>query len=308
MTDGKSLEALVAFVEEQLLPRGFIVALNKRVFNDSGIPIAEFDIEIKGKIGSTEIAWLIECRDRPGDGPQGGDWIEQLIGRRGRFQFNKVTAVSTTGFSVGAKECAARNGIELREVRAVGLEHFQDWLQLRSMHVTSQRTRLVHASLDVADLSDPQKSALRGMIVPESVRQPFLKAAKAGRHLNLDDAFLHVVQQHQTLFLDVVPNGPEKSISIRANYSGDDHFVIETVAGEVRIRSISLEGFISVTVTEVPLALRAEYVKAEGQEKISQYAAFEPIEAHGNAVTIEFHKMADTGYTHVVARLAPKRG
>ena len=113
-SDGKQLEALVAFVEKTLLPDGFNVTTNERIFNDEGIQIAEFDIEIRGRVGTTEIAWLIECRDRPTSGPAPGSWIEQLVGRRARFGFNKVTAVSTTGFAAGATEFALAKGIERR--------------------------------------------------------------------------------------------------------------------------------------------------------------------------------------------------
>src|SRR6266550_564747 len=118
-SDGKQLEGLVSFVEKTLLPQGFEVKTNERIYNDEGIQIAEFDIEIHGKVGSTTIAWLIECRDRPGQGPAPGSWIEQLVGRRIRFGFNKVTAVSTTGFAVGAVQFARSQGIELREVTAL---------------------------------------------------------------------------------------------------------------------------------------------------------------------------------------------
>lgn len=129
--DGKQLEALVAFAEKTLLPMGFSVTANQRVFNDERIQIAEFDIEIRGKVGSTAFAWLIECRDRPTSGPAPGAWIEQLVGRRARFGFNKVTAVSTTGFASGATDFARAQGIELREVRALLPEEFANWLVVR---------------------------------------------------------------------------------------------------------------------------------------------------------------------------------
>lgn len=38
--DGKQLEALVAFVEKTLLPQGFEVKNNERVYNDEGVPSA----------------------------------------------------------------------------------------------------------------------------------------------------------------------------------------------------------------------------------------------------------------------------
>ena len=51
--DGKQLEALVAAIEKILLPQGFEVKTNERVHNDGGVQIAEFDVEIRGRIGST---------------------------------------------------------------------------------------------------------------------------------------------------------------------------------------------------------------------------------------------------------------
>lgn len=136
-SDGKQLEGLVSFVETTLLPQGFDVKTNERIYNDEGIQVAEFDIEIRGKVGSTSIAWLIECRDRPGQGPAPGSWIEQLVGRRIRFGFNKVTAVSTTGFAQGAIEFAQEQGIELREVKSLVAEEFADWLVIRYLNSTS---------------------------------------------------------------------------------------------------------------------------------------------------------------------------
>ena len=62
---GKQLEQLVKAIEKSLLPAGFEVLGNERVYSDEGVQIAEFDIEIRGKVGSTYFKWLIECRDRP---------------------------------------------------------------------------------------------------------------------------------------------------------------------------------------------------------------------------------------------------
>ena len=132
-SDGRQLEALVAFVERTLTPHGLTVSTNERVFNDEGVQIAEFDVEVCGKFGSTEIRWLIECRDRPGRGPAPGSWIEQLVGRRARFGFNKVTAVSTTGFAPGAVDFAKCQKIELREVASLNPEAFHPWLAMRTI-------------------------------------------------------------------------------------------------------------------------------------------------------------------------------
>jgi hypothetical protein len=57
---GKQLERLVALIEKLYLPEGFEITTNERVYDD-GVQIAEFDIEIRGRLGTTELRWLIEC-------------------------------------------------------------------------------------------------------------------------------------------------------------------------------------------------------------------------------------------------------
>ena len=158
--DGKQLERLVAFVEQTLLPQGFDVKANTRMYNNAGAQIAEFDVEIRGRLGSTDIAWLIECGDRPTQGPSPGGWIEQLVGRRARFGFNKVTAVSTTGFAEGAVDSARQVGIELRAVRALTPEHFAGWLLMRRLHLTEHVHRLNGATLIPAATEPAARQAL----------------------------------------------------------------------------------------------------------------------------------------------------
>lgn len=116
---GKSLEQLVRSIEEFLLPKGFKVEPNEKVFDDSGNQIAEFDITISGTVGSSSIRWLIECRDRPSEGAAPGSWIQQLSGRKQQFKFDKVFAVSTTGFSPAAVNAAESGNIVLRTVETV---------------------------------------------------------------------------------------------------------------------------------------------------------------------------------------------
>jgi hypothetical protein len=119
MNTGKMLENLVEAFERLLTPAELNVEINDKVFNDEGIQIAEFDIIISGDLGSSSLRWLIECRDRPSQGAAPLSWIEQLYGRRAFHNFDKVFAVSTTGFAPGAVEKAKQNGIILRTVDSV---------------------------------------------------------------------------------------------------------------------------------------------------------------------------------------------
>ena len=117
MNSGRELEQLVRDIERSLLPSGFDVSLNKSESNTEGNQLAEFDIVISGRLGSSLVKWLIECRDRPSQGPAPGSWVEQLVARKARFNFDKVIAVSTTGFARGTSDYAETNGISLRTVQ-----------------------------------------------------------------------------------------------------------------------------------------------------------------------------------------------
>lgn len=113
---GTEIEELVGGIERQLLPQGFKVEPRQRVYNEAGEQIAELDLVITGALGSSSVRWLIECRDRPSEGPAPISWIEQLVGRRERLQFDRVFAVSTTGFSPAARDFAKAKNIILRTV------------------------------------------------------------------------------------------------------------------------------------------------------------------------------------------------
>ena len=302
MTDGKQLEALVAFVEERMLPEGFSVNANERIYNDDGIQIAEFDVEIRGRLGTTDIAWLIECRDRPGSGPAPGSWIEQLVGRRSRFGFNKVTAVSTTGFAEGAREFATQRGIELRVVEALTPDAFS-WLGLSHMSFVEQRANLQSARLLVNEsTTEESRAALERVVVAASGNDRILRSTASGNTHTMAEAFLGAVEQ-QNLFDGIEPAAPERSVTLHVQYTNDhDHFVVVTEAGEVRIEVIVFHGTLSAVETLVPVNVATKYRNLETGETISQVATFAPQDIAGNRMALEFHRMGEDGETYIILR------
>ena len=304
-TDGKQLESLVAFVEEKLLPRGFDVKLNERVFNDEGRQVAEFDIEIRGKVGTTTIAWLIECRDRPGHGPAPGAWIEQLVGRRTRFGFNKVTAVSTTGFASGATTFAHDQGIELREVRSLDPSEFADWLQIRAMQQVNRISDLKHANIFIhAEENDQAKEAAKKVISGADGNTRILISSNSFERANLSEAFLGAVQAINGAFDGVESDRPLR-VEFTSQYRDDDHYLIETSTGRVRVSQIEFLGELRVELIEVPIIKTAEYRHAETGDVISQHAVFAPQSIAGMKLALEMHRIADTGETHIGMRRLP---
>jgi len=112
--DGKKIESLVALFEKTFGSEGCSITINDRVYDANGAQIAEFDGIIEKPSDNVPYKLLIECRDRPGCVSAPASWIEQLIGRKARFGFDRVSAVSTTGFSAGAFDRAKFGDIELR--------------------------------------------------------------------------------------------------------------------------------------------------------------------------------------------------
>ena len=301
--DGKQLEALVAFVEKTLVPEGFSVTANDRVFNEDGVQIAEFDVLVQGRVGTTEFQWLIECRDRPSAGAAPTAWIEQLVGRRARFNFNKVTAVSTTGFAAGAPEFAQAQGIELREVEALTPEHFADWLEVRHITNRVRHTTLMGVYLTLEpevprELHDALAEAMAGL----GGDTPVLKATSTGQMVSPAQAFSGVVSACPDLFEDLKPNGDPKTIRLLNRCPDDDHFTIETPIGPVAIKEIMFSGELRLQEFQLPIVYTGEYRDAKTGTSISQVVTYAPQTIMGMRFAVEFHKLAETGETHLTMR------
>ena len=300
--DGSQLEGLVAFVEGVLLPQGFEVKTNRRVYNDEGVQIAEFDIEIRGRLGTTDIAWLIECRDRPGSGPAPGSWIEQLVGRRVRFGFNKVTAVSTTGFAAGAEDFANREGIELRHVESLSAEDFSSWLAIKHFCQREQRANLEKGVLFFEEgISAKLLEKAKAILNSSDGNKKILRSVASNQLLTVAEAFANVANDMR-LFDSISPCERGKKVDLQVRYSNDnDHFVMDVEAESIRVRDIRFVGELLVVESNIPINLVAEYKGAEAGV-ISQFVSFSPWEVNGTTFSIELHRMGDGGETHVVMR------
>lgn len=258
---GKQLERLVQEIEEKLLPEGFDVSANERIFNDSGIQIAEFDVEITGYLGSTFIKWLIECRDRPSKGPAPGSWIEQLVGRRNRFKFSKVTAVSTTGFSKGAMEYAEREEIELRSVNSLTPESITDWFHLSHVDSVVKLGTLNHARL-IADseTSKPVLRSLEAVIADADTKKPILVHTRTGNPISISGAWQAIINQNPKLFDGLLPNGETRRAKLRVNYTNpDERYRVLTDEGPVHIVQILFQAEFSVIYKQVPISQITQY-------------------------------------------------
>jgi hypothetical protein len=69
-------------------------------------------------------------------------------------------------------------------------------------------------------------------------------------------AFADAVSGEATLFEGLKPNGLGKRVRVRASYADDeDHFVVETDIGDVRIAEIWFKGELFITEPLVPVTI-----------------------------------------------------
>jgi len=210
-----------------MLPDGFDIDTRKKVFNDDGEQIAEFDIIIQGDIGSSKVKFLIECRDRPSEGPAPGSWIEQLVGRKTRFNFDKIMAVSTTGFAKNAIEEAQRRNIELRTIDTFTQETLATWLPFEfSFNINHGSFTDVLVNIrsnpdekrDIPTKFDTNKA---NIILPTNNEKVTIK-----------EIWQRILNQNPDLFDDVEENLPPKKIEIRSTYSKEKPLLLIDENGE----------------------------------------------------------------------------
>lgn len=289
---GKYLERLVNQIENYFLPENFTIISNEMVFNDEGTQIAEFDIEISGKLGTTEINWLIECRDRPSQGAAPSSWIEQLVGRRSRFNFSKVTAVSSTGFAKGVKEYAEREGIELRTVKEISLADIKSWCGLSEVVILKNNFELKSAYI-IPEKTDDKTLSELNQIIQNTPQQRFISNKKNKNKYCPSDILQSAINEHKVF--DDVEVGKPYPAHFELHTKGDNPFFIQTKYGEVKIRKILCAAILHKKEERKTVEKIVEY-SHDGKENISQSASINFINDKFQ-YELNVHNMKESGET-----------
>lgn len=294
--DGRALEELVEYVEKTLANEGFQVEVNRKLHNDEGVQIAEFDVTVKGAFGSTKISWLIECRDRPSSGKAPGDWILALASKRDIYQFNKVTAVSTTGFSPAATQNAERLNVELREVAATSPEDFRSWLKLAEVELVEHNVSLADVDfvLDKKTITPARERYLQQLISsPDGRQRAALVSGETGSKLSLHTACREALEIAGA-FNALEPDGDAVVIDMTVEYEATDvSLLMETPDGNVRVRKIRFQGSVRAVLKKFPVVGHSVYRAVNSKEEIAQSAsALVPISS-GETVALTFTKVID---------------
>jgi hypothetical protein len=124
---GRFLEIVSRQLHEFLGPQGLEIKSPEIFRNDKGELIGEVDVTIRGSIGASRIFIGVECRDRPGDGPQGLPWIREIVGKQDQLKIDRMVAVSSTGFNEHAIAFASEKRIDLISIENVDGVDVRGW-------------------------------------------------------------------------------------------------------------------------------------------------------------------------------------
>jgi hypothetical protein len=279
------------------------VTSNVKAYAENGKQIAEFDIIVEGRFGTTNMRWLIECRDRPGSGAAPNGWIEQLIGRKqGHVKFDRVTAVSTTGFADGCRELAEPHRIELRTVEHVDPSEFARWIEPGELSHFRRVADLKHVNFEIDWGDGPEE--------PDRLKELFAQGANAARlwserlqtHSTCGQAFLALVGQND-VWDHVKEDGEKKSVNLTGEYSADDRFELDLGDRRLPLSRMQFFGDLWIEATKVGISAAERYVRqGENEETIAERVQF-PLLVEGHNAVLEFVKLGEDGPTQIQMRI-----
>lgn len=249
-SDGRWLESLIAGIERILAP-GFKVEVRIILRGEDGSQYAEFDIILSGYTGSMPIKCLIECRDRSGAAPAA--WIQQLLGRRDGYGFQKVMAVATHGFSPGAIELAARRDIELRSVESLRAEDVAEWIP-RFAPLLNRRGQLDRCQITTESIGEE----VRG--IPVAFDAAIFTVTWTDARQSISNLW-NLIVNNDAAWTSIPHGTPTVQSFVASDWF--DRVVSGSVDGvEMPIRSIEFEGTLHQWSSDIPLESVAQYSDA----------------------------------------------
>lgn len=122
---------MVARTETDAGSHGMTVRSPDRIRSKITGRLREVDASIRYRVGSAEVLITLECRRQKKT--QNVIWIEQSLSKRTAIGADCTIAVSSSGFSNGARKRAEQSGISLRELSEVSIVDINSILCLNFM-------------------------------------------------------------------------------------------------------------------------------------------------------------------------------
>ncbi|MBI3860996.1 MAG: hypothetical protein HY290_03790 [Planctomycetia bacterium] len=259
--DGTQLEEIVAQIEGMKLPPGFKVDLRHRVRDDEGIQLAELDVFIVGKVGTSTWTMLIECRDRPSEGRAPRSWIQQLVGRRDDLNLNNVMAVSSTGFARGVAKYAKAKGIELRTFKTLTAEAVSSYFPPTAPAIVRRATYFdARIGLPEAELPADQ-----GKPVRISTDQLCFVDNATQQRFTLQGIFHKLVTDRDECFDGIEIDGGKQKKTIVADEATCHSYTVERDDRSFTMASLEFDSEFWIETSRMPLVHAGAYLSDTGE-------------------------------------------
>jgi hypothetical protein len=258
---GRDLEKVISILEGELQQSGIQVKSPDFLPDrDTGEP-REVDISLRGRIGSSDVLAIIECRDHHKH-RQDVTWIEQVITKRSSVNADKVLAVSSSNFSEAARIKAEKNNIELRTLEEVNSKDVEDWF-VKCPYMIVYRVYSDFIQVNFYPQSpDGQKI---------DINEPIFKRKTDNKSVSFNDIWLSLPPD---LTQKNVPlDGSKIKRKIILKYENDkDRFQISTKSGDVDIESLEIDAISWIVEEKVPpTSLKAYRKKDKDIAKIQDF-------------------------------------
>jgi hypothetical protein len=296
---GRRFEQLIAELEKLLARTEVIVRSPDYIPGRKSGSRREVDVSVRGRFGSVEMLVVLECRDRNREDDV--TWIEQLASKRDEVGADLLIAVSSSGFSEGARRLADAHGVLLRGTEPLRADEVFEWLPLQ-LEVHDRKVEIKAVKVGIASdgrtgrptgLPDDVVAALqRG-----DVNEAFLRRKPDSAPASLSDVWSS--DNRAAAYESIEPNSEPVRRSVTLNFPNpDERFQIETGEGWEDIESMIIDGDLRIHGYEIPISRLYTYNDSDGT--LTENAEVE-IDHEGTRLTLSFHRDSVTGEIGIVA-------
>jgi Restriction endonuclease len=259
---GTSLEKVVERLENALGGHQSLVVKSPDHLSGKNGHLREVDVSVRGRLGATDILVVLECRDHRRR--QSVAWLEQLASKRDEVRADRIIAVSTSGYTRGARDYAAQHQILLRNVEEVSSSNFTEWLTLDGVHLAEGNLLIEKIDLVFSATSELESLvALRQSYPSVTADTPIFKRASDGALFSANQLFWANPNQ-PTLREGLEPGQVRQSrIELSLTDAGVEYSV-QTGDTSSIVRALRLEGPYSYTTRFCPIERFIEYSQDGG--------------------------------------------
>lgn len=285
---GRDLEKLVETLENILGSKNISVTSPDFLTGHNSKAKREVDISLR----SNNTLVMIECRDRKNIDDV--TWIEQLVTKQQDVKADKVVAVSSSGFSAGAKNTAQRFDIELRTMNQINLENVSHWFQAKELTQYIRRATLRNIEVDFKmpkNNFDKEKHNELSIIFNNlDINTLFFE--RVSDNSQVDIAGIWDILNKEEIYNNIAVKQEKVLRNIRVRFGSNFQLRFLTSDGYLDIDNILFNAELWIEVEKYPVSSVKNYQNSNNI--LSQNIGFQ-VEFLGKPKTIGLHKVQKSG-------------